>query len=57
MEKKPLEIDLLALATLFLAIAFFALALVGIAVRGTDPWVVLPSLALGVYAILGLKKK
>ena len=50
------QIDLFSLALLFLAIAALALGLVGVAVRGSTPLGLAPGLALGVYAILHLRK-
>lgn len=51
------EIDLFSLAMLFVAIVLVALALIGVAERGTSPFVVIPPMALGFRAILNLGKK
>lgn len=57
MQRRHFEIDLFSLAMLFLSITCFVIALVGVVNRGTAVWVVLPPIALGVFAILTLEKK
>lgn len=41
---------------LFVAIVAAALALVGIAVHGTSPWILIAPTLLGCFAILSLRK-
>ncbi len=50
------RLDPVSLAVLFVAIVLVGLALVGIGVRGTEPWIVIPPLLLGCFAILGLNR-
>lgn len=57
MQRRHFEIDLFSLAMLFLSITCFIVALVGVVNRGTAVWVVLPPIALGIFAILTLEKK
>jgi hypothetical protein len=55
-SKRPKEINLVSLATLFIAIVAIALVLVGTATRGTTPLLVLPGMIVGAKAILDLRK-
>lgn len=57
MQRRHFEIDLFSLAMIFLAVTCFVIALVGVVNRGTDVWVVLPPIVLGIFAILTLEKK
>lgn len=50
------DLDLLSLAVVFVAVVGVALALVGIAVRGTNPVVLIVPVLVGVLGILGLRK-
>ena len=49
-------VDLLSLALLFVALVATTLALIGIAVRGTTPLVLILPVALGVWSILSLRR-
>lgn len=63
MNEQPTEdtstesrVNLASAATLFVAVVAIAVGLIGIAVRGTTPWIMVFPTLLGVYAILTMRK-
>lgn len=55
-RKSHAGIDLVSLAVLLVALVAIVLVLVGVAARGTTPLTLLPPIALGLVAILNLRK-
>lgn len=50
------NVNLISAAVLFVAIVSAALCLVGIAIRGTTPFVLIPSVVAGILGILNLRR-
>lgn len=55
-QNRTRGIDLVSLVVLFLAVVAIAIGLVGIGLRGTEPWILIPPMLLGCFAILGLHR-